>query len=474
MITRYFQYYLKIKSHRDAHSHNIYGGYTGDIYYLYQMAKISFKVDPRVKSDTVKIFIRLRDTIIDCEAPTEFIVLKKDWSNHNQKIKVTYSSGDVRNEINSKLLELKSEVINRFNEDNHEGKKINTTWLKNIILNYHNKPSLNQSDKKIFLTAFSDNFSEEAVNKVNSRTGKKLNKRTIQDYQNSSNKLKSFEEFIGKKLKLVDIDLKTHSELIKYLRSEENLGENTIGGIIDNLKAFMREAEKLGYKTNLAFKDKNFNSPSFKPKDIFFNEEEIETIRKFHFEFDSYLDNARDWLIIGCWTGLRVSDLLHLSKSDIKKGFIDNTNFKTDIPVTIPIHPHVKEILDKRNGNFPRKISDQNFNDYIKKVAQEIGFYEVTNGSKMSFVKNKKGEPILDEDGKKTFRKISGTYPKWELVTSHICRRSFASNLYGKIDTLTIMKITGHATEKQFLSYIKMSPKHHAEKLSEFWAKTYS
>lgn len=173
------------------------------------------------------------------------------------------------------------------------------------------------------------------------------------------------------------------------------------------------------------------------------------------------------------WTGLRVSDLLPLTKKDIKNGFIDNTNFKTNIPVTIPLHPHVKEVLDKRNGNFPRKISSQNFNDYMKKVAEEVKFTEMIDGSKMMLIKDDDGNPILNDDGKKIHRKKLGKYPKWELVTSHICRRSFATNLYGKIDTLTIMKITGHQTEKQFLNYIKITPKLHAERLSNLWAELY-
>ena len=69
-------------------------------------------------------------------------------------------------------------------------------------------------------------------------------------------------------------------------------------------------------------------------------------------------------------------------------------------------------------------------------------------------------------------RKVIGIYPKNELVSSHICRRSFATNLYGKLDTLTIMKITGHTTESQFLSYIKITPREYAERLKELWRKT--
>ncbi len=369
--------------------------------------------------------------------------------------------------------DLKNEIVNQFNRDSHEGINITTIWLKNLIKVFHNKPSSSEGDSKIFLTSFSDKFSTDAINRISAKTGKKLSLRTIQDYQNSSNKIKSFESFTGKKIKFELVDLMFHTELIDYLRSVHLLGENTIGGVIDNVKAFLREAEKKGIKVNQAYKSRTFYSPSLKTKDIYFDEDEILKIKNHYFELDGHLDVARDWLIIGVWTGLRISDLLPLTKKEVKNGYIDNTNFKTDIPVTIPLHPQVKEILNKRNGNFPKKISDQDFNDHIKEVAEKIGFNESVAGSKMNLITDEKGEAKLDEKGKKIHRKKSGIYKKYELVTSHICRRSFATNLYGKIDTLTIMKITGHATEKQFLDYIKTTPKHHAEKLSKLWAEMY-
>ena len=94
------------------------------------------------------------------------------------------------------------------------------------------------------------------------------------------------------------------------------------------------------------------------------------------------------------------------------------------------------------------------------------GLTEITEGAKLI-------EITVTENGKKetVFRKKFGKYPKYELISSHICRRTFATNLYGKLDTLTIMKITGHQTEKQFLDYIKITPKEYAIKLKEYWKK---
>ena len=441
--------------------------------YLCNMATVNFRIDLKAKNDPTKIYVRFKGRDFDCEAPTEFLVPKKDWSVSKQKIKTTFSSDNIRNKINKELKNLETEIIDQFNEDNHQGIKISTKWLKDLIKLFHNKPNSNDGDAKKFLTSFSDKFAVEMANKTNPRTGNKLNIRTIQDYQNSSNKLKEFEIYRNKKIRITEIDLQFHKEFIDYLRIVDILGDNTIGGIIDNLKAFLRDAEKMKLKVDPIFRSKDFFSPSFIPKDIYFDEDEIEKIRNHTFDFDSYLDNARDWLIIGLWTGLRVSDLLELTIKDVKNNYIDNTNFKTDIPVTIPLHPNVKDILNKRNGNFPRHISEQNFNDYIKEVAKNVGIKEVVSGSKMILICNEDGEPKLDKDGKNIHRKKVGMFPKHELVTTHICRRSFATNLYGKIDALTIMKITGHKTEEQFLKYIKITPKHHAEKLSKLWGEIY-
>ena len=119
------------------------------------------------------------------------------------------------------------------------------------------------------------------------------------------------------------------------------------------------------------------------------------------------------------------------------------------------MHTQVKNILKKRNG-FPEKISNQKFNLYIKEVCKEANLTQMTEGSKIN---------------PETKRKEKGIYPKHELVTSHICRRSFASNLYGKLPNMVIMAITGHQTEVQFLKYIKITPKENAQKLQAYWQK---
>ena len=75
----------------------------------------------------------------------------------------------------------------------------------------------------------------------------------------------------------------------------------------------------------------------------------------------------------------------------------------------------------------------------LKHFARMAGIEELVSGFK---------------NNPKTRRKEIVNAPKYEFVTSHIMRRSFASNYYGKIETPLLMNITGHSKESTFLTYI--------------------
>ena len=53
---------------------------------------------------------------------------------------------------------------------------------------------------------------------------------------------------------------------------------------------------------------------------------------------------------------------------------------------------------------------------------------------------------------------------KYEFISSHSARRSFATNAYKRgISPLLIMSITGHKTETEFFKYIKIDDQEKAE-----------
>ena len=131
------------------------------------------------------------------------------------------------------------------------------------------------------------------------------------------------------------------------------------------------------------------------------------------------------------------------------------TQQKTGNRVAIPVHWMVSEILEKYEGNLPRSISNQKLNDYLKELGQLVGL-------------NEKVTKTITKGGVKRII----THQKYELLSSHTARRSFATNLFRDgFPSESIRKITGHKTERAFLKYLKLTNEQHAQMLAMHWRK---
>lgn len=106
----------------------------------------------------------------------------------------------------------------------------------------------------------------------------------------------------------------------------------------------------------------------------------------------------------------------------------------------------------------PEPISNQRFNEYIKEVVR---LAEINNTEAITVTRGGISETL--------------EYSKSELVSSHTGQRSFATNMYNRgLPTLMIMNITGHQTEKSFLTYIKITQKQHAGMMAKAWKDMYN
>ncbi len=131
---------------------------------------------------------------------------------------------------------------------------------------------------------------------------------------------------------------------------------------------------------------------------------------------------------------------------------------KTGKNVTIPVLEKTKQILE---DGLPYPISIQKFNFHIKDVCELAEINDLIKGSKIEVTEKGKGN--------KQKRKIDGNYSKFELIGSHVCRRSFATNLYGILPTALIMQITAHSTEKMLLNYIGKDSLDYAQQIADFY-----
>ena len=409
----------------------------------------------------LRLLYRFNDTDFVIGANTKFEVSKDYWSNqHKQRLfKKTNNVIELnkiqdikakQNDIDKELNNIENNILNVFNSVNTD--EVNKDWLQTKIDLYYNPIKVIKVLPTELLN-YIEKYKDDKRNEVTESTIKKCN--VIKGL------LKRYQTEIGKTLLLTDIDTDFKKDFEKYCITQ-NYAPNTISRTIRFIKTICIHAKSKKEDVNPDLY--NIKVKYFKVDSIHLTFDEIQKIENIEKgKLTESLENAKDWLIISCCTGQRVSDFLRFTNKMIRiedgQSFIEFTQKKTDKIMTVPVHPKVIEILNKRNGMFPYAISDQKYNDYIKTVCEIAELTQMVNGSKKT--------ETAPESG--IFRKETKEYRKCDLVTSHIGRRSFASNFYGTIPTSLLINITGHSTETMFLTYIGKSNKDLAKETHKYF-----
>lgn len=404
----------------------------------------------------LRLLFRNNETDFVIGAITKFQIEKNYWSKDHKRKSRDILLTNEQTRVNTELNKIENHVLNAFNSVDPD--EVNKEWLQTKIDHYYNPPKEEEAEQlPTELLKYFDYFIEAKKSEITLGTKKKYNvtKHLLERYQKTKRT----------KIQIIDIDAKFKLDFEKYCL-KHNYAPNTISKDLRTLKTVCNHAKFNGIKTSHQLE--TIKTPNYKTEKIYLTFEElqkIETIDKRRLN-DNY-DNAKDWLIISCYTGQRISDFMRFTKDMIRheknkegilKPFIEFTQVKTDKIMTVALHPKVIEILEKRNGNFPKVISDPKYNLFIKQVCRIAKIDQQIKGSKLKDL-NQEEESKPKKEDVKQYRKETGTFPKWELITSHIGRRSFATNFYGTIPTTYLMNVTGHSTEAMFLNYLGKSNK---------------
>jgi integrase len=305
-------------------------------------------------------------------------------------------------------------------------------------------PGLTPEDptRLMTLVEFADHFITTSTHKYN----------TIKGYRTTYNVLKDYQKKKRIKLDFDSIGLDFYNDFVRYCM-DHNYTKNTIGGFIKHVKVFMNNAMDRGLTKNNQHLNRHFTTLEEKVDTIYLSIKELQKIEKVNLKGKKSLDPIRDLFLIACYTGLRFGDLMQLRKENISRHgsghIIKLRTQKTDEMVVIPVHPIILSILKKYGNDLPRPISDQKMNKALKEIAE--------------LAKIKDRVRIAKTVGGLNTPK---DYFKYELITIHTARRSFATNMYlSDVPAISIMKITGHKSEKAFLKYIRITPEQNAMKL---------
>ncbi|MFN3382067.1 MAG: site-specific integrase, partial [Runella zeae] len=241
--------------------------------------------------------------------------------------------------------------------------------------------ALSSVSKESALFGFIKEFIEKSPERINPANGKKIEYRTIQKYKTVFSVLQDFAKSYPRKIDFDTIDLDFYGDFTEYLTNKKQFAANNVGKYVQTLKVFLNEATAKGINTKSDYKSRRFKVVKENADSIYLSEKELQSLYEFDLSKNTRLERVRDLFIVGCWTGLRFSDLVSISPEHVRQGIITIEQSKTGFKVIIPCHPIVRAIMDKYKGSLPRAISNQKMNDYLKELCKLSGMVEIVHKS---------------------------------------------------------------------------------------------
>lgn len=198
---------------------------------------------------------------------------------------------------------------------------------------------------------------------------------------------------------------------------------------------FASWARRKGHHTSTAYRDIDVKISTQEPEANidYLTIEEIARLKQLSFkDNESRYEKARDVLLFSCLTGLRYSDLKNLLRSSIKYNYLIITSQKTEDSIRVPLVDLANAILEKYKDSGDTKpiplVSQQKYNQYLKVIGKRAELHE--NITQIHY---------------KDRERIETTLPKWQLLTSHVGRKTFLTlAVFLNIPLETVSKITGH------------------------------
>jgi site-specific recombinase XerD len=391
----------------------------------------------------------------------------KYWDFKEKRAKKSYT-GSI--ELNLSLDKIKNEVLQAWRENKdkpmHE--------LRPIITEIVRGKSSTSQKKTIF----------EALNRFlqECEAGKGLN--TLKMYRSLQGKLQAFDalypldfstldfnfydrfkrflydtpnpNYTGFKLVRMDNDCWTVADNESGVYNNQpdvGLFDDTVYKYFTNLKAFISWAEKRGYQTNQSHKTWEIIKKRHEPISLTLDE----LTRLSQTPLPGHLDVARDYLLLECYTGQRISDIKRFNANDYeelkwtfrqKKG--NRLSSKTTTVHFKGFSAPALLILAKYNFKLP-EVAEQTINNNIKLACKEAKITEPVHtdrwaGNKRIRFEGPKYEFCSNHTGRKTFI---------TLALSHGMPEAYVMELTGITETQTLKHYRGKFEDKSIEQYLK-------------------
>lgn len=398
-----------------------------------------------------KLAVRFYHNKLDLSIAMPIMLMEHEW---NPEAQLVVNNND----LNIALQGLKLDILRQYNTDFCKGGIINKPWLQNIVKTSFMRPKMENGlvspDYTVFVSEFATWWLDRHAKKWKVSHKETMSEGLQNQYRKFVSIFQEYESVIGEKLQLRNVTINELNSFVDFLETE-NYQVSTIERHLGRFRFFMNRAAEHNIEVNPAYKQRIYLDKDDDFEGIYLNEAEIQKIIDKDFSYDYELDIVKQNFMIGLHTGLRVSDFLKLDTSNIENNIIKVRTKKTGTKVVIPMHPIVKKIIDANFGNLPPKVSSSDFNKHIKTICNKSGINNMVYGK------------LFDKASK---RKKIGYFEKYKLVSSHICRRSFATNNYDKVSKEVLNAVCGWSKKStQAEHYNKTSKLEYAAIMQNQW-----
>lgn len=281
--------------------------------------------------------------------------------------------------------------------------------------------------------------------------GKRFSDNTMTNYNVTKNVLRYYMERRPKnKIDLDTFTLDDFKRLESYLVTEAGFSMNSVSAHVMIFKSFFAAAHARGLHNNTIYLNAKFRVTIEEAANTYITMEELNALDKL--EFWGNQAKARDFIMIGAFTGLRISDMRRLKSHNIINNTVTILSKKTKEPVVIPIHPYLRNLLARNNGKWPASCDITVLNANIKKMAKNSGLFND------AFLWKETRNGITTEKHS----------PRYAMLSTHSGRRSFISNtLQNGISLTDVMKLAGIRNEKTIHHYNKITAQQVAVRIAK-------
>lgn len=240
----------------------------------------------------------------------------------------------------------------------------------------------------------------------------------------------------------------TFGEDLEHWYHSQDYSPNTSGRAMGFIKTFMSWALKRGYHSSRSWEA--LKKTQVQKAITFVKLQEL--LRFKDAELPEHLAKVRDLFCLGCFTGLRYSDISRITEDQIHGDTLIIRTEKDEDLLEIPITAHLREIIARYPEGLPT-ISNQKGNIYLKEAAKLAGL-----------------DRKLSVSGWKKGRRADSMEPLHDVISWHMARRTFITlSLELGMDPIVIIRITGHSDTKTLKPYLEVTDKLKRSQMTEAW-----